>query len=71
MALKDLMKNIGGVFSRLSEDITRRPDGGTSHYRPLRKKSAEPHPGETGQMQETGFQGRIDSHRGNAQQKGQ
>ena len=42
MALKDLMKNIGGVFARVSADITRRPDGGTSHYRPLRKKTAEP-----------------------------
>ena len=39
MALKDLMKNIGGVFSRMSVDITRRPDGGTSHYRPMRKKA--------------------------------
>ena len=46
MALKDLMKNIGGVFSRVSADITRRPDGGTSHYRPLRKKTAEPQPGD-------------------------
>lgn len=39
MALKDLMKNIGGMFSRVTADITRRPDGGTSHYRPLRKKT--------------------------------
>lgn len=46
MALKDLMKNIGGVFSRVSADITRRPDGGTSHYRPLRKKTAEPQMGD-------------------------
>ena len=46
MALKDLMKNIGGVFARVSADITRRPDGGTSHYRPLRKKTAEPQMGE-------------------------
>ena len=46
MALKDLMKNIGGVFARMSADITRRPDGGTSHYRPLRKKTAEPQMGE-------------------------
>ena len=47
LKVKDLMKNIGGVFSRVSADITRRPDGGTSHYRPLRKKTAEPRPGET------------------------
>ena len=51
MALKDLMKNIEGVFSRVSADITRRPDGGTSHYRPLRKKTAEPMPGDMTQMQ--------------------
>ena len=64
MALKDLMKNISGVFSRMSADITRRPDGGTSHYRPLRKKAAEPQVGETmmGQPQDpryvhTGFTG--------------
>ena len=41
MALKDLMKSIGGAFSRISADITHRPDGGTSHYRPLRKKTAD------------------------------
>ena len=64
MALKDLMKNIRGTFSRMSADITRRPDGGTSHYRPLRKKAAEPQAGETmmGQPQDpryvhTGFTG--------------
>ena len=51
MALKDMMKNIGGVFARVSADITRRPDGGTSHYRPLRKKTAEPQMGETIQGQ--------------------
>ena len=51
MALKDLMKNIGGVFSRMSADITRRPDGGTSHYRPLRKKGAAPQMGEMPQGQ--------------------
>lgn len=51
MALKELMKNIGSVFSRMSADITRRPDGGTSHYRPLRKKTADPQPGEMTQMQ--------------------
>ena len=54
MALKDLMKSIGGAFSRMSADITRRPDGGTSHYRPLRKKTAEPQPGEMMQMQGAG-----------------
>ena len=41
MALKDWMKNIGGAFSRMTADITRRPDGGTSHYRPLRKKAQQ------------------------------
>lgn len=53
MALKDLMKNIGGVFSRVTADMTRRPDGGTSHYRPLRKKTAEPQQGDMTQMQGT------------------
>ena len=38
MALKDLMKNISSAFSRVTADITRRPDGGTSHYKPMRKK---------------------------------
>ena len=54
MALKDLMKNIGGVFSRVTADITRRPDGGTSHYRPLRKKAAEYQPGDMTQAQGAG-----------------
>ena len=64
MALTDLIKNIGGVFSRVSADITRRPDGGTSHYRPLRKKTAEPQAGAPAQGQgqdpryiHTGFTG--------------
>lgn len=54
MALKDLMKSIEGVFSRVSADITRRPDGGTSHYRPLRKKSVEPQLGGMPQAQGAG-----------------
>ena len=54
MALKDLMKSIEGVFSRVSADITRRPDGGTSHYRPLRKKTAEPQQGGMPQAQGAG-----------------
>ena len=41
MALKDLIKNVGGMFSRVTADITRRPDGGTSHYRPLKKKLSD------------------------------
>ena len=64
MAFKDLMKSIEGVFSRVSADITRRPDGGTSHYRPLRKKTSEAQPGDMTQMQgqdprfvHTGFTG--------------
>lgn len=28
------------MFSRVTADMTRRPDGGTSHYRPLRKKTS-------------------------------
>ena len=62
MALKDLMSKISGVFSRVKADITRRPDGGTSHYKPLRKKNAEPQPGEmmpgqNPQYVHTGFTG--------------
>jgi SepF-like predicted cell division protein (DUF552 family) len=46
MTLKDVMKSISGAFSRVTADMTRRPDGGTSHYRPLRKKNAEPQQGD-------------------------
>ena len=45
MAFQELMRKIGGMFSRVSTDMTRRPDGGTSHYRPIRKKTAEPEAG--------------------------
>jgi len=41
MAFADLVKEFRGLFSRVREDDTRRPDGGTSHYRPLRRKGAE------------------------------
>lgn len=41
MAVRDLFRNIGTMFSRVTSDATHRPDGGTSHYRPLRKKAAE------------------------------
>ena len=54
MALKDLMKSIGGAFSKMSADITRRPDGGTSHYRPLRKKNADTQQIGTVQAQDAG-----------------
>ncbi len=64
LKVKDLIRNISGAFSRVSADITRRPDGGTSHYRPLRKKNAEPQPGDTAMNQaqdpryvHTGFTG--------------
>ena len=62
MALKDLMSKIGGAFSRVTADLTRRPDGGTSHYRPMRKKNAELQPGDMMQSQDpqyvhTGFTG--------------
>jgi len=39
MALKDLIKELGGVFSRVRGDNTRRPDGGTSHYSPIQKRA--------------------------------
>ena len=62
MALKDLMSKIGGAFSRVTADLTRRPDGGTSFYKPMRKKNAEPQPGDMMQGQNpqyvhTGFTG--------------
>ena len=41
MALRDLLKDIGGMFNRVRGDDTHRPDGGTSHYSPMRRKSAE------------------------------
>ena len=64
MAFRDLIRSISGAFSRVTGENTRRPDGGTSHYRPLRKKSAEPagsmeNPGETQAVPyvHTGFTG--------------
>ena len=62
MTLKNLMQSISGAFSRVTADITRRPDGGTSHYRPLHKKNAETQPGDMMQGQapqyvHTGFTG--------------
>ena len=62
MAFRDLMKNLGGMFSRVTADITSRPDGGTSHYRPLRKKTAEPVPG--GMPEPAGGQGFSYVHTG-------
>lgn len=41
MAFADLVKEIRGMFSRVRGDSTRRPDGGTSHYRPMRRKGTE------------------------------
>ena len=52
MAFKDLLNNIGGMFSRITTDNTRRPDGGTSHYRPLRKKAQEGNPAQMNAPQE-------------------
>ena len=65
MAFMDLFRSLGGAFSRITADGTRRPDGGTSHYRPTRKKAQEPGPAEMnaqGQTQQfsyvhTGFTG--------------
>ena len=53
MALKELIRSIGGLFSRVTADMTRRPDGGTSHYRPLRKKTTEPMAGQMPDQGET------------------
>ncbi len=41
MAFKDLIRDFEGLFSRVRGDGTRRPDGGTSHYSPMRKKTAD------------------------------
>ena len=49
-----------GYYARLvSADITRRPDGGTSHYSPMRKKTdpAAQQPAENMQYVHTGFTG--------------
>jgi len=60
MAFRDLIRDIGGMFSRAAGDSTRRPDGGTSHYSPLRKKAADSaaqQPAENVQYVHTGFTG--------------
>ncbi len=62
MAFKDLIKELGGMFNRVRWDSTRRPDGGTSHYSPMRKKTANPdaaaqQPAENVQYVHTGFTG--------------
>ena len=59
MALKDLIRDIGGLFSKVRGDATRRPDGGTSHYSPMRKKTdrAAQQPAENMQYVHTGFTG--------------
>ena len=59
MALKDLITDIMGMFSKVRGDATRRPDGGTSHYSPMRKKTdpAAQQPAENMQYVHTGFTG--------------
>ena len=61
MAFKDLIREFEGLFSRVRGDGTRRPDGGTSHYNPMRKKTADPaarqQSGENMQYVHTGFTG--------------
>ncbi len=42
MTINKLLQQLGTLFSRASSDETRRPDGGTSHYRPLRRKATQP-----------------------------
>ena len=59
MAFRDLIRDIGGMFNKVRADVTRRPDGGTSFYSPMRKK-ADPtaqQPGEEPQYVHTGFTG--------------
>ena len=59
MALKDLITDIMGMFSKVRGDATRRPDGGTSHYSPMRKKTdpAAQQPAENMQYVHPGFTG--------------
>ena len=59
MALKDLITDIMGMFSKVRGDATRRPDGGTSHFSPMRKKTdpAAQQPAENMQYVHTGFTG--------------
>jgi hypothetical protein len=59
MAFKDLITDIMGMFSKVRGDATRRPDGGTSHYSPMRKKTdpAAQQPAENMQYVHTGFTG--------------
>ena len=59
MAFKDLINDIKGMFSKVRSDATRRPDGGTSHYSPMRKKAdpAAQQPAENMQYVHTGFTG--------------
>ena len=60
MAFKDLIKDFGGLFSRVRGDSTRRPDGGTSHYSPMKKKAADQasqQPDENMPYVHTGFTG--------------
>lgn len=41
MRLNDLKNRVLGIFSHGESDTSRRPDGGTSCYRPIRRKSQE------------------------------
>ena len=41
MAIRDLKNRMMWAFSRMAGDTTRRPDGGTSFYRPIGKKKQE------------------------------
>lgn len=63
MSLRDLFRELG-LFSKGGGDDTRRPDGGTSYYSPLRRKAADfaQQPGGAGETQRvpyvhTGFTG--------------
>jgi len=42
MSFQDWKKRVLGVFSKVTADGSRRPDGGTSCYRPVRRKTGEP-----------------------------
>ena len=40
MALNDWLNKVREALTRVTKDSTRRPDGGTSHYRPVRNRDA-------------------------------
>ena len=57
MGLNEWLNKLRGTMSRMTGDGTRRPDGGTSHYRPSPKKSAQAAEGWGGYPGQNGYAG--------------